>query len=146
MFDGNAAYESFSSHRKESLMRSAALRRSGVVALYRPLLFAARLRRPTDGALYAKLLDLCERYSARVFVIEQRRANAGEPRLLRLAHDLFTGADPDYVCREVAAVLWRYAPDDRLRETLESTSENWYVRRGHKYFLYEYELSIRAHG
>jgi hypothetical protein len=146
MFDGNAAYESFASHEKESRVRSASLRRSGVIALYRPLLFAARLRWPTDGALYAKLLDLCERYSARVFVIEQRRANAGEPRLLRLAHDLFTGMDPDYVCREVAAVLWRYAPDGRLRETLESTSENWYVRRGHKYFLYEYELSLRAHG
>jgi len=29
---------------------------------------------------------------------------------------------------------------------MESTRENWYSRRGHKYFLYEYELSIQAHG
>jgi len=146
MFDPEATFASFTSHRDDARARSGALRRSGVVALYRPLLFAARLRHPADGALYARLVDLCERFSARVFVIEQRRANAGEPRLLRLANDLFAGADPDHVCREVSAVLWRYAPDDRIRETLEATSANWYGRRGHKYFLYEYELSIRVHG
>ncbi len=146
MFDSNAKFHAFSSHHGEARSRSAALRRSGVVALYRPLLFAARLRHPTDGKLYARLVDLCERYSARVFVIEQRRANAGEPRLLRLANEIYQGADPEHVLTEVAAVLWRYAADDRVRETLESRTENWYVRRGHKYFLYEYELSIRAHG
>ena len=29
---------------------------------------------------------------------------------------------------------------------MQSTTENWYVRRGHKYFFYEYELSIKPHG
>ena len=145
MFDENAAFESFANKAQEARARSSALRRSGVVALYRPLLFAGRLSRPKDGSLYARLVELCEKYSARVFVIEQRRANAGEPRLLRLANDLYQGADPEGVLSEVAAVLWRYAPDDRIRATLESTSENWYVRRGHKYFFYEYELSLKGH-
>jgi len=88
---------------------------------------------------------MCERYSARVFVIRQRRANAGEARLLRLANDLFHGADPDVVLRNLAAVLWRYAADSDVRTALESTGENWYNRRGHKYFLYEYELDIKGH-
>ena len=145
MFDPQAAFATFNSHASQARGASAALRRSGVVALYRPLLFAARLRHPTDGELYTRLVDLCERYSARVFVIEQRRGNAGEPRLLRLANDLYNGSDPDHVCREVAAALWQYAPDDRLTATLQSTSENWYGRRGHKYFLYEYERWLMGH-
>ncbi len=146
MFDVKAPFEAFTSHRRDARQRSAALYRSGVVALYRPLLFAARLRHPADGALYTRLVDFCERYSARVFVIEQRRANAGEARLLRLANDLYNGTDPEYVLSELAAVLWRYAPDERVRQTLQSTTENWYIRRGHKYFFYEYELSVKAHG
>jgi hypothetical protein len=144
MFDVSAAFEAFTSHRQDARRHSAALYRSGVVALYRPLLFAARLRHPGDGYLYTRLVDLCERYSARVFVIEQRRANAGEARLLRLANDLYNGTDPYYVLDELVAVLWRYAPDERVRQTLQATTENWYGRRGHKYFLYEYELSVKA--
>ena len=148
MFDPEAAFEAFSSldDRRRARLRSGALRRSGVVALYRPLLFASRLSHPTNGDLYARLVDLCERYTARVFIIEQRRQNAGEPRLLRLAHDLFTGRDPEEVLDEVRATLWRYAPDDRVRGTMESTEENWYWRRGHKYFLYEYERSLLQPG
>jgi len=145
MFDEKAAFEAFTDGVGATRGRSAALRRSQVVALYRPLLFAARLAHPKDGLFYSRLVSLCEAYSARVFVIEQRRANAGEPRLLRLANDLFRGADPELVLTEVAAVLWRYAPDDRVRATLASTDENWYIRRGHKYFLYEYELEL-SHG
>jgi len=144
MFDSNATFEAFSSHHAEACRNSAALLRSGVVALYRPLLFAARLRHPEDGELYARLVDLCERYSARIFVIRERRTNAGEARLLRLAYQLFNGTDPEDVFKEVAVVLWRYASDSEVRATMESTDENWYRRRGHKYFLYEYELSVKA--
>jgi hypothetical protein len=142
VLDQHADFVAFDSDQEKARRRSGALRRSGAVALYRPLLFAARIRHPTDGAFYAKLVDACERYSARVFVIEQRRANAGESRLLRLAHDLFFGADPEHVLAEVYAVLWRYAPNDRVRATLAKSDENWYSRRGHKYFLYEYELTL----
>jgi hypothetical protein len=145
MFDSGAGFLTFSSRRGEARERSAALARSGVVALYRPLLFASRLKHPQNGELYARLVDLCERYSARVFVIRQRRANAGEARLFRLAHDLFTGATPDDVLKEVAALLWRYASDGDIQTAMESTRENWYGRRGHKYFLYEYERSINPH-
>jgi hypothetical protein len=143
MFDPNAPFEAFTGDRDRARRRSAALRRSGVVAIYRPLLFATRLAHASDGAFYADLIDACERYSARVFVIAQRRANAGEPRLLRLAHDLYTGASsPATVLAEVYAVLWDYASDDRVRASLEDTGENWYARRGHKYLLYEYELGL----
>lgn len=70
------------------------------------------------------LAGLCERYSARVFIIEQRRANTGEARLLRLANNLYNSVDPQEVLSELAAVLLRYAPDERIRETLLSTAKN----------------------
>jgi hypothetical protein len=146
MFNPVAQFHNFDGHGSEVRRRSAALARSGVVALYRPLLFAARLKHASDGALYARLVDICERYSARVFVIRQRRANAGEARLLRLAFELYGGANPEYILSEVAALLWRYAPNVDVFDALTSTRENWYARRGHKYFLYEYELDLKAPG
>jgi hypothetical protein len=109
-------------------------------------LLAARLAHPGDGELYTRLVDMCERYSARVFVIRQRRANAGVARLLRPAHDLYRGEDADHVVTEVATLLWRYAPDADVRDSLLSTRESWNSRRGHKYFLYEYELDLKAAG
>jgi hypothetical protein len=146
MFNPAADFEAFpGSDRTTVRVRSAALRRSGVVALYRPLLFAARLRHPENGSFYADLVDVCERYSARVFVIDQRRSNTGESALLGTAHRLYRGADPASVLEECRATLWRYAPDERIRTTLLEPL-NWYLRRGHKYFLYEYERSLLSPG
>lgn len=147
LLDPTADYGNFTPEDKRRVRaRSGALVRSGVVALYRPLLFAARLRYPDDGAFFAQLIDLCERYSARVFVIEQRRSNAGVSQLARLANELYRGTDRQEVLASVRADLWARAPDDKVRDTLENPSENWYWRRGHKYFLYEYELSQMAEG
>jgi hypothetical protein len=50
------------------------------------------------------------------------------------------------VLASISALLWRYAPDDRVRAALGGDTENWYARRGHKYFLYEYELSRMGAG
>ena len=40
---------------------------------------------------------------------------------------------------QLEGLIWEYADDDRIRAGLDA-KENWYGRRGHKYFLYEYEL------
>lgn len=138
----DAEYVAFGAQAGHVRERSAALRRTRITALFRPLLFACRLHHPDDGLLFGRLLDLCERYAARVFVISQRRANAGQSGLFRLAHDLYGGRDPDDVLGAIRAVLWRYAPDDRLQDALSSLTENWFIRQGHKYFLYEYEQSL----
>ncbi|TDW31089.1 DUF262 domain-containing protein [Cryobacterium psychrophilum] len=145
MSDPQAAFESFENkqEKEQARLNLAALSRTRIVAPYRPLLLAARLRHPQNGAFYAELADLCERYSARVFVIEQRRANAGSAGLARIAHKLYRGIiGPSDAIDQVTALLWRYAPDGRLATTLYSTEEDWYGRRGHKYFLYEYERSL----
>jgi hypothetical protein len=144
----DAGFDDFPATGRQEVRRAvAALQRSGIVAPYRPLLFAARLRHAGDADFFSRLVRACEAYSARVFVVRQYRVNAGRSRLFRLAHDLYTATDDrrDWVLDEIAGLTWRYADDDSVRKDLLAVEENWYVRRGHKYSLYEYELSLRAH-
>lgn len=138
--DPGAQFESFGSDAPAARVSSARLRRSGVIAVFRPLLFAARLQHGADGAFYVDLMDACEKYSARVFVIGQKRSDAGQARLYRLAHDLYTGADPQTVLDAISHLTWTHGDDDVVHAGL-GPNENWYWRPGHKYFLYEYELS-----
>lgn len=142
--DPHAPYTAFSSDIDRAAARSnaAALRRSRIIAPYIPLLLAARLAYPSDGALYATLLNLAECYSARVFIIQQRRSNTGHPALRRLAYKLHNGTAPDDVLDEMRGLVWWHAPDHRVRQTMESTEEIWWPRRGHKYVLYEYERDL----
>jgi hypothetical protein len=145
-YETKPALSSFTSDRERVRERSEALRRTRNVAIFQPLLFACRLRHPDDGPAYAELLRACETYAARVFTIGQRRANAGQSTLYRIGHRLFNGAlTVDQAVREIDALAWNYADDDRLASNLSST-EDWYHRRGHKYFLYEYELHLLPAG
>ncbi len=141
MYDSGAEYHDFTSSAARVHLATAALRRSPVVAIYQPLIFAFRLRHPEDGAGYASLIELCEKYSARVFAICQRRSNAGEPYLSRIAFDLHEGADVQSSMEKISSLLWQYAPDDAVAENLSGTLD-WYVRQALRYFLYEYERSF----
>lgn len=141
-WDPGAAFSNFSTHAETARANSAALRRSRNVANFQPLLFACRLAHPNDGKAYASLVRACEAYAARVYTITQRRANAGQSSLYSLAHRLASEhLSVDQAIREVGDLAWSYADDDKVRAALGVT-ENWYGRRGHKYFLYEYELSL----
>lgn len=135
-----APYFAFASDHDRARRATAALSRSSVTALFLPLLFAFRLRHANDGAGYAELVELCERYSARVFAIAQRRSNAGEPYLCKIAHQLYQGKAIEDCMAELRALLWDYAPDAVVEQALLAT-DNWYGRQPHKYLLYEYELS-----
>lgn len=139
----DAGYQSFNDSASAAAagLSAARLIRTGVTAPFRPLLFAARLAHPTDGQLYIRLLDACERYAARVFVIGQRRSNSGVSRLYRLANDLYTGqVTPDDLIGKIDSLTWHYADDDTVSNGL-AANVNWYARAaGHKYLLYEYEL------
>ena len=142
MYDDAADYHAFSAKQDEIRSATAALRRSPVVAIFQPVVLAFRLSHPTDGDAYLDLIRLCETYSARVFAICQRRSNAGEPYLARIAHDVVTGkATVEEALDRLAALLWEYASDDEVRQNLLGKT-NWYARAAHKYFLYEYERSF----
>jgi hypothetical protein len=127
------------------------LRQSGNVAIFVPLLMAARLALPAGGTEYTALSDVCERYSVRVFMIAERRSNAGRSRLYSLAFDITRaqrgGASSSLISAlisetvlHVAGLAYYYATDDDLLTALLDVSRNWYAKPGHKYFLFQYEL------
>ncbi len=119
---------------------SRQLRQAGVIQIFAPLLLAARLRSPADGAPYLALLDLCERYSVRVFLVMERRANAGQARLYSLAHELHESGDFDAAMHGLVDRIHYFASDAELEADLRNVRRNWYAKPGHKYFLYQYEL------
>ena len=67
------------------------------------------------------------------------RSNAGLSTLYWAAHHLYQGHDEETVIADIAAHLWRLAPDEAVRVNFGAGVE-WYYRRSHKYVLYEYEL------
>ena len=141
VYDPRAAYLAFEDTKLQERVRrqSVALVRSGSVANFRPLLLAARLQYPNNGDLYLRLVELCEKFSARAYVICVARSNAGLSTLYWAAHHLYQGHDEETVIADIAAHLWRLAPDEAVRVNFGAGVE-WYYRRSHKYVLYEYEL------
>lgn len=119
MYDDAAEYHAFFGKRNEIRSATAALRRSPVVAIFQPVILAFRLAHPEDGEAYLDLIELCETYSARVFAICQRRSNAGEPYLARIAHDVLTKkVTADQALDRITALLWEYASDDEVRQNM----------------------------
>ena len=143
IYDNRATYDQFGAEldRQRARRATAALVRSGSVAAFRPLLLAARLKYPTDGALYAELAELCETFSARVYAISAARSTAGVPSLARSAFELFQGREPALIKADILARIWQFAPDESIRDSFRPHVQ-WYWRRAHKYILYEYELAL----
>lgn len=143
MYNDDALYHDFSADDVHQIRSAtAALRRSPAVAIFQPLILAFRLTHPHDSTAYLRLIRLCETYSARVFAICQKRSNAGEPYLARIAHSVFTEEiDTDEALDRVAGLVLWYASDDEVQQNLLG-SVNWYGRTAHKYVLYEYERSF----
>jgi len=142
IYNPRAEYVAFADAKIQDRIRrqSVALVRSGSVANFRPLLLAARLAYPNDGGLYLRLVELCEKFSARAYVICVARSNAGLSALYWAAHKLYQGHDSETVIADIVAHLWRLAPDEAVRMNFGAGVE-WYYRRSHKYVLYEYELA-----
>lgn len=138
--DGSGSFTAYGADAVEVRKSSRQLRQAGVVAIFAPLLIAARLRFPADGRAYGSLLDLCERYSVRVFLINERRGNAGSTRLYSLAYQLHRSGDLSAALGGVLERIRFFAGDEETATALRNPRRNWYAKFGHKYFLYQYEL------
>jgi len=138
------AFTSFSSRLVEIRRASERLRRVGALASFLPVLMAARLRSPDDDEGYLQLVEACERYAFRVYRFLQLRANAGQSRLFRLGHDVFTGqADGSTAAQEVDALTNAYCPLSQFEGRFDREEDrNWYAWGGLGYFLYEYEAHL----
>lgn len=139
--DPAVTYPGYGAAASDIAQRTAALRRSGSVATFHPLLLATRLAHGTDADLYLRVVSFCERFSARVWAIRGLRSNAGESSVRWAARDMYTGTAPDEVMAGLEQRLWQLAPDDDVRSSFAPTVP-WYPRStAHKFVLYEYELS-----
>jgi hypothetical protein len=121
---------------------SHCLLRVGVVAVFLPVLMAARLRHPEDGAGYLELLRSCERYAFRVNRLQGSRADAGRSRLLQIAWSLFHG---DLTMKDASGNIdetsLHYCSHKDFVDAffLDVHENDWYSWGGLRYLLYEYE-------
>lgn len=135
-------FTSFGKAAGAAVIAATRLRNAGVIQIFAPLLMAARLVDPNDATNYLRLLDICERYSVRVFIITERRGNAGQSRLYSLARELFDSGDVDAAVAGVIDRIHYFASDEEVSADMLNTKKNWYAKPGHKYFLYEYEVFL----
>lgn len=128
--------------RREIIHASEKLERINVVATFLPLLMAIRLRFPEDGGKYRDALWLCEKFAFRVYRLLERRADAGQKTIFRVANELFAG-DIDFgeAMRQLRSELFAYCPNRVFKErfNLDEEENSWYGWSGLKYLLYEYE-------
>jgi len=102
---------------------------------------AVRLRFPQNAEAYLQILELCEKYSFRVYTFLERRANAGRSSLYLIANAFYNKQhDFDKVSQMLIGLIHMYSPNEEFLRKFDLVEErNWYSWKGIKYFLYEYE-------
>ena len=139
----NTAFSAWSANDRLKVVRAAEkLRRTRLIAPFLPILIATRLKFPDDPTRYLKLLSLCEQFAFRVYVMKERRADAGQNKLHRLAHDLYIGGrtfDEMLVSMRHRALSLCSNEEFQKQFDLNESENQWYGWKGLKYFLYEYE-------
>ncbi|MDR1149002.1 MAG: DUF262 domain-containing HNH endonuclease family protein [Spirochaetaceae bacterium] len=126
----------------------AKIRRAGNIAIYLPLLVAARIKyfnkRITEGE-YTKLLQTIEKFTYRVFIVEGKRSNASMTNFFRWGWELFY---EEYALKDIIGwileTINHYSNENAFRDWLQSGPDKWYeyYYRALKYTLYEYELYL----
>jgi hypothetical protein len=142
--------DAFSALRSEPVLRdriiaaSDKLRRVRAVATFMPLLVAARLRYPEDGAKYLEMVRTCEVFAFRVYRLRAMRANTGDSTLLRLANQLYSEQRSfEQIMDDLRGTLLYYCSDHHFEEAFKLEAErDWYRWGGLKYFLHEYEQHL----
>lgn len=144
--DSFQSFEGEPKTRGEVVEWSAKLGRVGVIAPFLPLLLAVRGRWPNDPRKYLEVLKLCEAFAFRVYRLTGYRADAGQPALFRLGHDLahrkedFNGA-----VERLKRELEHKCGDEEFKTRTSENHQQFrsaYHWRGLRYFLYEYEIHL----
>lgn len=130
--------------RKKIVNISEKLRRLKVLAPFIPILMAVRLRFPQKAEAYLQILELCEKYSFRVYTFLERRANAGRSSLYLIANAFYNKQrDFDKVSQMLLGLIHMYSTNEKFLRKFDLAEEfNWYSWKGIKYFLYEYEENL----
>lgn len=113
------------------------------LASFLPLLMATRMKYADNYEFQEELLDICEKYSFRIYRLHNHRSNTGQYSLFRDGYNLFKGRrSPKQILNNIKNLLISYSSNSKFIETLKSPEMNWYHFTGLKYFLYEYEEQL----
>ena len=119
------------------------LLRIDAVASFLPLLIAVRIKYSHDPKVYQQFLEVSEKYTFRVYRYAEKRPNAGQSSLYKVAYDLFHGnITPEATFAYVQNLLLTYASEDDFIAMTDEIGWNWYAWNGLKYLLYEYETHL----
>ena len=119
------------------------LSRARTVAVFQPLMIALRERGPHDAHTYLRILDLCQRFAVRTYLIGGYRADAAQTRLYRLAHEVYSGERSTAALdKPLRRLVMEYANDAYVLHALLDMQTNWYRWGALKFFLYEYEIHL----
>ena len=143
--DRDKAFDSFDSskHKKEIVEYSQKLVQMNTTASFVPLLMSLRLNN-CDPKEYLDILKICEIYAFRVFIIMQKRTNAGQSAMYRGAHYYYKG---EWNYNDVDAEIRWYLTHFCNKKTYEynvDLIDDWYNWKGIKYLLFEYEKYLAA--
>jgi hypothetical protein len=140
------AFQQFGELAAQARVAQTRLVNAKTVANFQPLMIAMREREPTDGETYLNILDLCERFAVRTYLIIRYRSDAAQTRLYRLAYDYRSAKiSASELAESLRSLTLDYASDSAVRQALLNTERNWYHWGGLKFFLYEYEVAL-LHG
>lgn len=127
------------------LAASEKLERINVVATFLPFLIAVRIRYPEDGQKYLEAVRICEIFAFRVYRLLDRRSDAGQKTIYRVASEVFGGTISfEEALRQLRAELLGFCPNHAFADRFKLNDEenNWYFSGATKYLLYEYEESL----
>lgn len=141
------AFKAMAQSDPERLAVAGTARRFGRVrasATFLPILIAARLRYPTDGQHYIRLLDACEVFAFRAYRLLGKYANSGQSSFYRLANDVWLDKkDPAATLEAIRGLTTYYSPPAEFDAALSiERTRAWYPWYGLKYLLYECETHL----
>ena len=132
--------------RRDARQTSERLHRIGVVAPFRPIVCAARVRCAEEPASYVRILHACERFSFLVYRVAGCRSNAGRSSLYHLAHRLYAGdITPEAAAEGIAKRVGWYLSEAAYESFFvldEEAPRNFYHWGGLRYLLYEWETEL----
>jgi uncharacterized protein with ParB-like and HNH nuclease domain len=116
----------------------------GRVANFYPLLIASWLKRKNDEE-FKGLLDYIEKFVFRVFLIGNKRSDAGINALYKLAFEVFNNKKSVLEAKEeIKKLTLFYVGNDELRRKLKSINfYNEHSSKDIKYIFYNYEVYLR---
>jgi hypothetical protein len=130
--------------RVEIIKHSQKLNRLNNMRPFQPLLIAARLKEPTNGDQYLRLLRLCEQYSFRVFSIAVSKSSSKENLLFRLGNQYYNDRVSFALMEEtLRRDLFKECSDKLFKASFSlENPKSWLDKSCLAYFLYEYEEEL----